>query len=100
MGSLDFSQKVKAIINKRNWLKCTGQYEKYKRYKEVIDYCYKSMSYEYQRILRKCFLNESFKFWWVDEYAKSNFYRKKIKTATAFVKLFEMKYESFNDYSN
>ena len=86
-----------AIIEEKERLKINGQYEEYKRYKEVIEYCYKLMSYEYQRIFKKCFISDTYKFWWVDEYAKSNFYRKKIKTATAFVKLFEMKYENFND---
>ena len=100
MHELEINEKLRTIIKENNRLKLSGNYEEFLKFNKVMTYCYKSLSYEYQRIFRKCYLEEEFKLWWEEEYSKTSFYRKRIKVITSFVNLFEMKYENFNDIAN
>lgn len=97
MEKLEKRTKLMVILGERDRLFETNDYQTYKKYQEVIDYCYNALSYEYQRIIKKSYLefDDLFKFWWIDEYSKSAFYRKIRKAENAFVNLFEMKYEKF-----
>lgn len=65
----------------------------------IFNYCLKSLRYEFQRIINKSFMNVKYKYWWVEEYSKSTFYRKRNKAITSFVRLFEFIYENFNSVS-
>ena len=100
MHESKINEKLRAIIKENNRLKLCGKSEEFVRFNEIMNYCYHSLSYEYQRIFRKCYLDEEYKLWWEEEYSKTNFYRKRIKAVTSFVNLFEMKYENFNDITN
>ena len=67
----------------------------YRKYIKVFDYCYKSLSDEHREILNKTYINKNYRFWWVDRYSKSSYYRKRIIAITSFVHLFEFIYENF-----
>ena len=61
----------------------------------ILDYCLSSLKSDFQEILNESYFNVSYKFWWVDYYSKSAFYRRREKAITSFVSLFEMINENF-----
>ena len=65
----------------------------------IISYCLNSLHEEYQLILNKSYFENSYKFWWIDYFCKSSYYRKRFTAVCSFVSLFEMIYENFNDNS-
>ena len=93
--------KLNAIIKESERLSATKNCPRYQKLKEVMDYCYQSLSYEYQRLIKKCYFTKDFKFWWNDEYCKSSFYRKIKKAENAYMRLFLLKYyEEFDGIAN
>ena len=67
---------------------------------ETIDNCLNQMGDEYLFILQMSYFKCSYKFWWLDYYCKSSYYRKRFFAVKSFVSLFEMMYENFNANSN
>ena len=71
-----------------------------KEFMSVYNYCLDSLKPEYRFILLESFLDVSYKYWWLDYYCQSSFYRKRLKAVSSFVHLFETIYENFDDYSD
>ena len=93
-------QKLDKIIQDRKKLQLKQEKKKYARFNVIFNYCLSALSYEYQKILRKSYFEDEYKFWWVDEYSKTAYYRKRIKAVTSFVKLFELINENFDNFSS
>ena len=92
--------KFHQIIQMRNSLKNADfKGEEAKRYLGIFNFCLNSLKDEYQLILKKSYLEYSYQFWWLDYFCKSSYYRKRYWAILAFVRLFEMIYENFNDHS-
>ena len=62
----------------------------------VLNYCTGLMKEEHLEILKLSYFEVSYKFWWMDFYSKSSYYRKRFAAVSSFVSLFEMIYENFN----
>ena len=73
--------------------------EKFERFTSAINYCLSSLKEEYRMILKNSYFGNSYEFWWLDYYCKSSYYRKRFWAIVAFVRLFEVIYENFNDSS-
>jgi len=69
------------------------------KFKLIFNYCLNRLDYEYRHILVSSYFSDTYKFWWIDFYSKSSFYRKRIKAIASFVLLFEVVYENFNDFT-
>lgn len=69
------------------------------KFLHMFEYCLNSMKEEYLRILQNSYFSKCYKFWWMDYYCQSSYYRKRLVAITSFVSLFEMIYENFNDIS-
>lgn len=97
-------KKLDEILSKKNTLKIGQKTLEEKlecaKFENVLNYCLNSLSFDYQEIMSKTYLNSNFKFWWVDKYSKSTFYRKKENAVNSFVQLFEMIYENYFCFSN
>ena len=71
----------------------------YSRFKFVFDYSFNSLSLEFQEIIKKTYLDSKFKFWWMELYPQTTFYRKRHRAISSFVHLFNLIYENFNDFT-
>ena len=98
MNRKEVKSKMKQILltknGAENGLGTNSNYPKKERFDYVFDYVYKSLNGEYQNILSKTYISPSFKYWWVEIYSKSSFYRLREKALTSFISLFEMMYEN------
>ena len=65
----------------------------------VLSYCLNSLGEDYRLILRKSYFENCYKFWWLDYFCKSSYYRKRFIAISSFVRLYEMIYENVNDLS-
>ena len=65
----------------------------------IINHCLNSVEDDFGLILRKTYFENSYKFWWLDYFSKSTFYRKRFRAISLFVHLFEMIYENIDDLS-
>ena len=74
--------------------------EEYRKYQAVVNYCLNALHFDYREIIVKSYLSPDYKFWWVDRYCKSSYYRKRIKAVNSFVRLYELIYENFRHFSN
>ena len=79
---------------------CSHNNEEAMRFFGIFNYCLNSLKEEYRLILTKSYLDNSYQFWWLDYFCKSSYYRKRYWAIVAFVRLFEMIHENFNDTSN
>ena len=77
----------------------TNGKREYRKYLATFNYCVNQLDTDYKEIFVETYVKRSFKFWWVDKYCKSSFYRKRIKAIYSFVLLFEMIYENFYHFS-
>ena len=69
-------------------------------YLGIFNYVLGLMKKEYLFILTNSYFNNTYRFWWLDYYCKSSYYRKRVIAVNSFVSLFEMIYENFiNDPS-
>ena len=69
------------------------------RYLGIFRYVLNSLKEDYLFILKNSYFNKSYRFWWIDFYSKTTYYRKRYIAVNSFVSLFEMIYENFNDCS-
>lgn len=100
MRDYQIYKKIDHIIKTRN--KCLYSQNKGDedyRFLGMFKYCLFSMKEEFKLILDNSYFKKKYQFWWVDYYCKSSYYRKRFKAVSAFVALFEMIYENFNDDS-
>ena len=101
MHNISFYTKFREIIRTRNTLLIKGiQTKKSERFFKAIKYSLINLKDEYRMILENSYFGCSYKFWWIDYFCKSSFYRKRYWAVVAFVRLFEMIYENFNDFSS
>ena len=101
MHDLTFYKKLNHIIMLRNKFKSNDfSSPTSTKFLEVFNYCLMSLKNEYKTILINSYFESDYQFWWVDYYCKSSYYRKRYWAVVGFVRLFEMIYENFNDYSN
>lgn len=68
----------------------------FKKFSYVFNHALNCLKDEYKQIIYKTYLGDYFKFWWIDYYCKSSYYRKRIVAVTAFVKIFEIIYENID----
>lgn len=88
------------IINKKNSFRLpTCNQDEKTKFLSVFNYCLSSLKDEYITILKNCYFENNYEFWWLDYYCKSSFYRKRFWAIISFVRLFELIYENFNVYS-
>ena len=101
MHDLDYYSKFNEIINVSKVLKIkrihTSDSE---RFFKALNYCLNKLKDEYRMILENSYFECEYKFWWMDYYCKSSFYRKRYWAIVAFVRLFELIYENSNDFSS
>ena len=104
MSNENLYQKLDEIIKTRNSLKARLFYKdvrsEYHKFDSVLNYCLKLMKSDYREIIFKSYFDCDYKFWWVDKYCKSSFYRMRIKAICSFVHLFTLIYENFNHFSD
>ena len=86
--SLEMKQKMK--LDKDECLKFFATYQ----------YCMRRMRKNLRDILQNSYFDVRYKFWWVDEYCKSSFYRMRARAVSCFVNLFNTIYENFSYFSN
>ena len=67
------------------------------RYLGIFRYVLNLLKEDYLFILNNSYFNKSYRFWWLDFYSKTSYYRKRFFAVNSFVSLFEMIYENFND---
>ena len=95
------SQKLKEImLTKIRLRKEVEDARKFNYFVSVFNFCLDHLEYEYRTILVKTYFKCQFKFWWVDIYAKTTFYRMRARALTNFVSLFELIYENIEDFAN
>ncbi len=98
MNEAKIGTKMKLILSKREELHKILKYNEFQynsnRFLYVFDYVLESLHGEYKNIITKSFIHNPFKYWWVNIYSKSSFYRLRCKALTSFVNLFEMIYEN------
>ena len=104
MCDKEMYQKLKMIAKKKLALLSKihtrdGKLE-YRKYTAIVNYCLNALKFEYREIITKSYLNPDYKYWWVDSYCKSCYYRKRIKAVNSFVRLYELIYENFRHFSN
>ena len=101
MHDLSFYTKFNKILNTRKTLRINRiQTDESKKFFKALNYSLKNLKDEYRMILENSFFECDYKFWWVDYFCKSSFYRKRYLAIVAFVRLFEMIYENFDDFSS
>ncbi len=92
--------KIQQIIETRRKLLSAKESSLAKeKFLHMFEYCLNLMKEEYLLILQNSYFRKCYKFWWMDYYCKSSYYRKRLVAITSFVSLFEMIYENFNDIS-
>lgn len=92
-------QKLKEImLQKVELKKSPDDRKKYTFFLNVFNFCLNQLEYEYKSLLIRSFLKCSYKFWWVDIYTKSTFYRMRARALSNFVSLFELIYENIQDF--
>ena len=69
------------------------------KFLNIFDYCLERLEYEYRNVLVNSFINCTYKFWWLEYYSKSTFYRMRERALVSFVSLFEMIYENISDFA-
>ena len=84
------------ILNQRKEMLSSNDSPEKRLFNTVFDYCVNSLNYEQRNIFKKCYVEDTYPFWWMDYYCKSSFYRKRVATVTNFVELFEKIYEGSN----
>lgn len=100
MHDNEIYEKFNEILMKRNiFLHSQKDVNERKEFLRIVSYCLDNLKDEYRLILYKSYFDNSFKFWWVDDYCKSSFYRKRFWAISSFVHLFEVVYEIFNDFT-
>ena len=93
--------KINHLIEvRKQFLNLKEKNKEHLKFLGMFNYCLNSMKEEYLFILQNSYLNISYKFWWLDYYCKSSYYRKRFTAVSSFVSLFEMIYENFNDNSD
>ena len=100
MNTFEATAELMKILDSRRTSLYEQNKEKFKVISRIFDYCLNSMSNEYRNVLDKTFINPSYKFWWVDYYSQSSFYRMRQKAVSSFVSLYMMIYENLNDFTN
>ena len=70
-----------------------------KKFFSIYNYCLNSLKSNFREILLKSYFNVSYKFWWVDKYSQSAYYRRRAKAVISFVNLFNLIYENFSYFS-
>ncbi len=68
--------------------------------KQKVDYCLSRLKDDFKEIIVKDFLENSYKYWWLESYSETNYYRKRFRAITAFVNLFNLIYENNIIFSN
>ena len=86
--------KIEEIIRKKQEYLSHQKLDDYFAYENVFNTCLDRLHYEYKKIIIECFVNKKFKFWWMEYYSKSAFYRARSRAVVCFVSLFEMIYEN------
>lgn len=99
MRDKKIDSKLISILAKKSWLFLKPQFYYFEKFNMVTKYCLESLHPEYKRIMESILFNHNYKYWWLDHYSQSSFYRKRNKALTSFVLLFETIYENFNDSS-
>ena len=95
------SQKLKEImLTKLRLRKEVEDTQKFNYFVSVFNFCLDHLEHEYRTILVKTYVKCQFKFWWVDVYTKTTFYRMRARALTNFVSLFELIYENIEDFAN
>ena len=104
MASEKNYEKLDTIIRQKSLLKfrqkTRDEKHEYFKFMTSLNYALDSLSYEYKRIMNHTYFERDYKFWWIDEYCKSSFYRKRDKAVASFVHMFELVYENFYHFSN
>ena len=91
-------KKIDHIIATRNeYLRTRNKTFEQFRFIGMFNYCTNLMKEEYLFILKNSYFNVTYRFWWLDYYCQSSYYRKRFTAVSSFVSLFEMIYENFTD---
>ena len=64
----------------------------------TFNYCMSLMRNNFKEILTKSYFDVDYKFWWVDKYCQSSFYRLRAKAVYSFMNLFNTIYENFSHF--
>ena len=95
--------KFTSIVAKKNAIKfkqkTRDEKHEYVKFMSTLNYCLNSLSDDYREIIEESYFKSNFKFWWVDKYCKSSFYRKREKAICSFVQLFVLIYENYVHFS-
>ena len=95
------SQKLKEIILKKVQLKKEpGDNKQFTFFQNVFNFCLDQLEHEFRTLIINSYINCSFKFWWVDIYTRTTFYRMRARALSNFVSLFELIYENIQDFKN
>ena len=65
----------------------------------TFDYCMNLLKKNFREILENSYFDVDYKFWWIDKYCQSSYYRMRAKAVNAFVSLFNIIYENFPHFA-
>ena len=99
MHDANFYSKIRGLIGNKSEQLFNRRKGDLEKLHYVIEYCLNSLDFEYKQILESSFLKNEYQYWWLDQYSKATFYRKRNKALTSFLILLETIYENFNDSS-
>jgi len=61
-----------------------------------ITHCLNCIKEEYREILNKSYFAQDYKFWWIDFYSETTYYKKRFRAITSFVYLYDSLNEDFD----
>ena len=70
-----------------------------RKFFSTLNYCLKSVKPSSREILLNSYFQRDYKFWWIDKYCKSSYYRMRTRAVHCFVNLFDTIYENFSYFS-
>lgn len=99
MSNKEITSKFNDIVKKKKYydhahynLEIKEERDEFNRKFDRSMFCLKD---EYQDILKHTFLDGSYKFWWLERYCKSSYYRERFRAMTSFVLIFEILGENY-----
>ena len=103
MQSENSYSQIKEIVSLKKSLEFKRFLRQYKdtcyKFFLTFDYCMNLMRNNFRDILVNSYFNVTYKFWWVDHYCKSSYYRMRARAVSAFVNIFNIIYENFPRFS-
>ena len=104
MASEKLYLNLDSILEKKKCFICCPKsrddMQEYLKFTSVMNYCLNALRTDYREIMIESYINPVYRFWWVDKYCKSSFYRRRTKAITSFVNLYNLIYENYPSFSN